>query len=282
MQGEGGDPVSLPDETAGYYELGLEQNRLGEGARGELEFVRTVEIIRRYLADPPGVVVDVGGGPGAYALWLAREGYAVHLIDPVPLHLEQARQASGEQPETPIQSISLGDARQLQVPDAFADAVLLLGPLYHLTAREDRLAALQEARRALKPGGVLFAVGISRFASTFAGLIEGYLEDPDFVRIVRRDLAEGQHRNPTGNSKYFTTAFFHHPQELEAEVAEAGFALETVLAIEGAAVFLQNLEAQWGDRARRERVLDVVRWLEAEPSVMGVTGHLMAIAARPA
>jgi hypothetical protein len=65
---------SLPDETRRYYEMGLEVGRLSE-AGGELEFVRTKEIIRRYLPGPPAVVLDVGGGPGAYACWLAKEGF---------------------------------------------------------------------------------------------------------------------------------------------------------------------------------------------------------------
>lgn len=267
---------SLPDEIQRYYEMGLEESRLS-GAAGELEFARTQEIIGRYLPTPPSVVLDVGGGPGGYACWLAKEGFDVHLIDPVPLHLEQAKQASDRQPEAPIMSINLGDARQLEFPDDYADVVLLLGPLYHLTARSDRISALRESYRVLKHLGLLIAVGISRFASTYAGLIDGYFEDADFVRIARRDLTDGQHRNPTIKPSYFTTAFFHHPIELEQEVKEAGFSVEKLLAIEGAAVFLQDLEEQWNDLARRELILEALRWLEGEPSIIGVTGHLAAI-----
>ena len=76
--------------------------------------------------------------------------------------------------DKPIQSISLGDARNLEWGDGSVDVVLLLGPLYHLPVRSDRIAALSEAFRVLKPGGLLFAVGISRFASTLSGLIDGF------------------------------------------------------------------------------------------------------------
>jgi ubiquinone/menaquinone biosynthesis C-methylase UbiE len=276
MKNEEDHKRSLPEEIHNYYELGLEKSRLS-GVEGQLEYIRTQEIIRRYLPSPPSVVLDIGGGPGEYACWLAKEGFDVHLIDTIPLHLEQAKLASELQPETPIKSISLGDARHLDFPDDHIDIVLLLGPLYHLTDRSDRISTLLEAYRVLKQNGLLIAVGISRFASTFAGLIDGYLEDPDFVRIVKRDLSDGQHRNPTSKPHYFTTSFFHHPAELELEVQEAGFSVEKLLAIEGGAVFLQNLEEQWNDLARRKLVLDAIQWLEDDPSIIGVTGHIAAI-----
>jgi ubiquinone/menaquinone biosynthesis C-methylase UbiE len=267
----------LPQEIERYYDQGREATRLASAA-GELEFVRTQTIILHYIPSPPAFVLDVGGGPGAYACWLARQGYAVHLVDPMPLHLEQAKQASQEQPETPIQSIALGDARELDHSDGSFDVVLLLGPLYHLTQRDDRITALCEAFRVLKPGGVLFAVGISRFASTLQGLIDGYFyADASFMDIAQQDLIDGQHRNPSNTPRYFTTAFFHHPAELQNELGEAGFRVEEVLAIEGAAVFLQDLEARWSDPLHRKQLLQTIAWLEDEPLILGATGHLAAI-----
>src|SRR5437773_3466782 len=101
------------------------------------------------------------------------------------------------QPEAPLASVTVGDARSLSWNDKTVDAVLLLGPLYHLTARADRIRALTEAHRVLKAPGLLFAVGISRFASTMDGLRSGFLKDAQFADIVDRDLKDGQHRNPT-------------------------------------------------------------------------------------
>src|SRR5262249_7357408 len=164
----------------------------------------------------------VGGGPGVYACWLARLGHEVHLVDAVPLHVEQAREASRRQPDHPLASAAAGDARRLDRPDGSADAVLLLGPLYHLTDLADRLAGWREAGRVLKPGGVVLAAAISRFASTLDGLRLGSFDDPAFARIAERDLLDGQHRNPTDNAMYFTTAYFHRPEELKAEAEEAG------------------------------------------------------------
>src|SRR4029453_27280 len=125
------------------------------------------------------------------------------------------------------------DARRLDQPDAGVDAVLLLGPLYHLTERADRVRALAEARRVVRPGGVGVAVAISRFASTVDGLARGRLDEPGFAAIVHRDLSDGQHRNPTRRPEWFTTAYFHLPDELATEVADAGLRLRALLAVEG-------------------------------------------------
>ena len=162
-----GDHERLDPEIAAHYAGVSEQRRL-EG--WSLERVRTWELLSRHLPAPPAVVLDVGGAAGVYALPLAGRGYQVHLVDPMARHVEQALRAAGEQPAAPLASATVGDARQLDRPDASVDAVLLLGPLYHLTDRADRIRALTEARRVLRPGGVLAAAAISRFASTLDGL----------------------------------------------------------------------------------------------------------------
>lgn len=267
----------LPDEAIVHYEDGREAERLLSSV-GQLELARTQELLSRYLPPPPAVVFDVGGGTGIYAFWLAQQGYKVHLIDAVPLHIEQARRSSESQPERPLASMAVGDARQLNREDASVDVVLLLGPLYHLTDRIDRIGALREAHRILRDGGIVFAAGISRFASTLDGLFRGFLDDPEFVKIVQRDLAEGQHRNPNNHPAYFTTTFFHHPEELTTEIEEAGLQCEGVFAIEGPGWLLQNFEEHWSDSTRRERLLDAIRWLETEPSTLGMSAHIMAIA----
>ena len=156
MSNIGQNPEPLSEEIVRYYHQGKEATRLTSGI-GSLELARTKELIRRFVPDPPAVIVDVGGGPGPYACWLARNGYEVHLVDAVALHVEQARQASLNQPDMPLASCTLGDARQLEFSDSCADAALLYGPLYHLVEKSDRLAALRECRRILRPGGLLTA-----------------------------------------------------------------------------------------------------------------------------
>ena len=269
----------VPHEMQVYYELGLEANRLFHG-HGHLELARTQEIILRHLPPAPCAVLDVGGGPGVYAGWLAARGHRVTLIDASPFHVKQANETSRRQPHAPIAECRLGDARRLDVSSASVPVVLLLGPLYHLTKREDRLQALQEAHRVLEPGGLLFAAAVDRFASLLPGIFEKALADPEFAAIVARDLHDGQHRNPT-DKDYFTTAFFHRPEELEAEVREAGLELLDLLGVEGPGWLLPDIERRWSDPAERERLLQAARAVEREPTLLGLHAHLLAVGRNP-
>ena len=268
------------DEILGYYALGLEQGRL-EQDYFPLERARTQELVLRQLAPAPGVVLDVGGAAGAYSFWLADLGYEVHLVDPVALHVEQATAASIARASGRLASARAADARSLPFADASADAVLLLGPLYHLTEREDRLRALGEALRVLRPGGLVFAAAISRFASFVDGLRGPLFEDPAFAGVVARDLRDGQHRNETGNARYFTTAFFHHPAELAEEIAVSGLLLVDLFAVEGPAATMPDFARRWADPKARERLLACLRLLETEPTLLGASPHLLAVARRP-
>ena len=272
-----GDHERLDHEIAAHYAEVSERDRLGPWS---LERVRTWELLLRHLPPAPAVVLDVGGAAGVYALPLAGRGYQVHLVDPVAVHVEQARRASDRQPRTPLASATVGDARRLERGDASVDAVLLLGPLYHLTDRADRVRALTEARRVLRPDGVVAAAAISRFASTCDGLLRGYLDEPGFEAIVEGDLRDGQHHNPTGRPEWFTTAYFHLPEELPGEVAEAGLRLDALLAVEGPAWMLPDVARRLADPTRRERVLGAIRRVETEPSLLGASSHLLAIAHR--
>lgn len=243
----------------------------------QLERARTQELIQRYLPPAPGTIIDAGGGSGIYACWLASLGYQVHMIDPVLKHVEQARAASAMQPDHPLASAEVGDARQLPQADHSADAVLLLGPLYHLVERDDRIACLREAFRVLRPGGMLWGAGISHFASLLDSLTHGFFDDPNFAPILDRDLEDGQHRNSSGNPLFFTDAFFHRPGELSREVQAAGFQILEVLPIEGPGWLARDFDRLWADPVQRDRLLTAVRKMEREPSVLGASSHIMAI-----
>jgi len=263
-------------EMMKHYADADESSRLRHGWF-QLEQARTQELILRHLPPPPATVVDAGGGAGAYACWLAARGYQVHLIDPVPKHVEQARAASARQSHSPLASAEVGDARHLPFADGSADVVLLLGPLYHLVEREDRLACLREAHRVLRPGGMAWGAGISHFASLLDSLAHGFFDDPMFAPILARDLEDGQHRNPTDNPIYFTDAYFHRPGELSCDFLGAGFQVVEIVAIEGPGWLARDFDRLWSDPAQRERVLAAVRKVEREPSILGASSHIMAI-----
>ncbi|MBC7542798.1 MAG: class I SAM-dependent methyltransferase [Candidatus Sericytochromatia bacterium] len=269
--------MQIDPEIVGHYLEGHEHKRLAQGV-GELERLRTEEILRRYLPDPPATLLDVGGAAGVYALHLAAQGYSVHLIDPIPLHIEQAQAASAHQPDFPLASAALGDARALSQADDSADAILLLGPLYHLVDQADRQRVLSEAFRVLKPGGVLFGAAISRYASLLDGVAHGHLADPAFVAIVRADLTTGQHRNENNEPQYFTTAYFHRPEELQDELETAGFAAVTVLGVEGPAWIGASFASLWQNIATRLDLLSLLETIEQDPAILATSAHLMGVA----
>jgi ubiquinone/menaquinone biosynthesis C-methylase UbiE len=276
MKRHGQSKSPPPEKLIKHYASGYEANRLEIG-EGKIEGERSRELLERFLPSVPATIIDIGGGTGKYACWLARRGYKVHLIDLVPRHVELARQESARQPEHQLASAEVGDACSLEWEDNSADAALLFGPLYHLTDKRDRLRALSEAYRVLRPGGVLLAVGISRFASTLDGLRSGYLKDPAFVEIVNGDLKNGFHLNPTTNPNYFMETFFHHPDELKAEVTEAGFSDGRVYGVEGPSWLAPKIDDWWDDEGQRKVLLGLARALESEPALLGMSAHMIAV-----
>jgi SAM-dependent methyltransferase len=257
-----------------HYEDAIrEEDRITTGI-GRLELLRTQEILRRNLPAPPAEILDVGGATGVHAEWLAADGYRVHIVDLAPRHIDKARADLGPLGVT----AELGDARNLAAADSSFDVALLLGPLYHLVERADRVRALREARRVVRPGGIVAVAAINRFASLFDGLRQGFLFQPEFRAIVEQDLHDGCHRNPDNHPHWFTTAFFHRPDELRNEIADAGLDLVELVGVEGIAHWLRHLDAEWETDDGRETILFAARTIEAEPSLLGLSSHLLAVA----
>ena len=266
---------SIEQQILRYYESGQEAERL-ESPFSRWEKVRTFDLLDRFLPRAPALILDVGGAAGAYAFPLAEKGYVVDLVDPVPLHIEQAKQRAARDQHVP-RNFQVGDARAIPCEDGAADAVLFFGPLYHLTESNERLKAIREARRVLRAGGILMAVAISRFASALDGICRGLIRDPDFIGIVQQDLKSGQHRNESGNLDYFTTAFFHHPDELKMELIEGGFPNPTLSAIEGPLWTVPESATA----KQQEELMAIVRALENEVTLIGASAHIMGIATKP-
>ena len=257
--------------VAHYTQVDDELNRLEQGG-SRIEFVRTQELLIRFLPSPPADVLDIGGGPGSYSAWLSDLGYRAHLVDLTPIHVEQARALARRQGGA--FTAEVGDARRLSVEDGRFDAALLLGPLYHLVERTDRLRALREAKRVVRPGGVVAAAGISRLASLMDGVRLGFILDPSFRAIVERDLAEGQHRNPNKRPGWFTTAFFHRAADLQDELVEAGLDFVGIFGVEGPGWLRPEL---WDDPDNREALLSAARMVETNRDGVALSAHLLAI-----
>ncbi|HWC14877.1 MAG TPA: methyltransferase domain-containing protein [Actinomycetota bacterium] len=262
-----------------YEEEQREEERLLRGA-GRLEFLRTLSILERCLPATPASILDIGGGSGVYAIPLAARGYEVHLVDPVRRHLNIAKQYAAQN-DVALASVSIGDARRLVFDDGSADCALLLGPLYHLTERNHRLLALQEARRVLRTAGVLVVAAISRFASLYDSLMGGFIDQPGFEQMLERDLTDGRHLPPADRTDWFTNAYFHLPEELKDELVQASFDDVKIFAVEGPGWVVPDLDERLDEPTRRERLLRLIARVELEPSILGASAHVVAVARRP-
>ncbi|HUB40218.1 MAG TPA: methyltransferase domain-containing protein [Streptosporangiaceae bacterium] len=256
-----------------YYERGQEADRLARTGAGRLEFERTQEIVLRHLPPPPATVADIGGGPGRYSVWLAALGYRVVHRDIVPMHVDQV-QAAAAAAGVAVDA-AVGDARGLDLGDETVDAVLLLGPLYHLTRRADRVQALREAGRIARAGGPVFGAVISRWAARLDGMLRArmYAEYPAAERVVDEVERSGM-LEPVGPGSFCGVT--HRPGQVRGEFAAAGLALAALVAVEGAAYLLEDLDARMADRRDWQVVLDAARAHERVPELLGIGSHLIA------
>ncbi|RMI12554.1 class I SAM-dependent methyltransferase [Cellulomonas triticagri] len=241
----------------------------GRSAAGVVERERVREALAALLS-PGSRVLDVGGGTGVHAAWLAGLGHDVTLVDPVPEHVAAAGRHGGFAAE-------VGDARALSAPDASVDAVLLLGPLYHLRSRADRLTALREAHRVLRPGGHVLAGAITRTVAAVDLVLAARFADlppADLVRLletgeVADDLVPG-----------FPVAHLHTAEELHGEVADAGFDGVRVEGLEGPGSLALELVPATDDVV--EAALLLARRAQGHPASADLAGHLLAVGTRPA
>jgi len=238
--------------TAGDEDIRMTQDR------NQLEWVRTCELLARWLPPPPATVIDAGGGPGRQAKHLLDRGYDVTLYDLVPKHVEQAEARS-----VPAH---VGDARHLPARDETADAVLLPGPLYHLPDSEDRAQALAETSRVLRLGGVAVVAALSRWGRVFVRAADGDLGDPAWHEHT---LTTMRHGHVDGGDAWDDVAYLHDTRELETELHAAGLQRVQIVGVEGPA-------GAWARRnpALNANALEVAR--VAETAMAEASIHLLA------
>ena len=208
----------------------------GRLERHRTEFAVTMLALNEFLPSPPAHIFDVGGGPGRYAISLAEQGYTVTLLDLSQTSLDRAAEhaaAAGVQ----LNDIYHGSAVDLsQFPDEAYNALLLLGPFYHLVDAEERKAALNEAYRVLKPGGLIFAAFLTQYSAlrVCAERFPKWLAaNADYAERI---LSTGVHHGEWG----FTTAYHVHPDEVVPFMASGGFTHLQSVGCEGIAAHAEE------------------------------------------
>ena len=262
--------------TSWYEERYREEDRL---SRHHLEFVRVQQIISRYLRADPMVIADIGGAGGTYSFWLAEMGHDVRLVDFTPRHLRLAEDRA-RSTGVHLGGYHCADARAVPLADQECDLVLEMGPLYHLQQTTDRLDALREARRLLRPGGTIICQVITRWASVLDGFVYGHVRDDYFWENTNRVVATGCYENPENRSQFFTSAYFHRPNEIRQELEEAGFLDIHLVGVEGFSSALPTGD-YLADPIAGPRLLECLAATESIPELLGVSCHIAAIATKP-
>ncbi len=256
-----------------YYDAMAEQE-LDRLDVQRTEHAVTWRFLRTHLPTPPARIADIGGGPGRYALVLAADGYAVTLVDLSARVLELAKERALT---TGVSIMQYTHANALDLSmlksDAF-DAVLLLGPLYHLLSEDDRKRALIEARRLLRPGGLIFAAFITRYAPLRDAARHrplALVEEREWVQTI---LDTGQHHSPgTGR---FTDAYFAHPSEIAPLMKSSGFTTLDLIACEGIVSGIdEQVNVLEGDGW--EAWVELNYQLGRDPSIHGAAEHLLCV-----
>ena len=213
-------PMIATDLEEFYGSRYDESLRLSSSIKGQLELARVRELVTRHLPPATTRVADIGGGTGVHAQWLRSDGYDVDLIDPIPRHVETAR-ATGLRAH-------LGDARNLPWDENQFDAALMAGPLYHLTAPDDRGAALSEAARVVRPGGLVAAVAFNRHANLLgATLANQFLDRRPIIDDI--ETTGSSYRN----DRVTPATYYHTLPELTDEMSSAGLTNVVVFGLTG-------------------------------------------------
>jgi S-adenosylmethionine-dependent methyltransferase len=255
-----------------YYDENaqMEWDRLG--VRHRAEFENTMRALGEFLPPAPARLIDIGGGPGRYAIDLARLGYHVTLVDLSGGNLGLAKQKAAEAGVKLDGFVHANALALTAFPAGSFDAALLLGPLYHLHKLEERRAALEQARRLLKPGGLVFAAVITRFASFRDAATNGYTYVEGNPAYSEKLLTTGIHDSGDG----FTDAYFASPEEVVPLGESAGF---TTLKLMGCEGILAGREEHVNSLTglAHQVWLDFNYRFAQEPSLLGASDHLLYI-----
>ncbi|GAA3520066.1 class I SAM-dependent methyltransferase [Aquimarina addita] len=255
-----------------FYNRASEETRLDKGM-GLFEFERIKLLIEKYLSPPSSTIIDVGGGTGKYAEWLAKKGHQVYLIEPVSKHLIIAQQRANRSKNK--FSVQLGESRRLEFPTNFADLIILHGPLYHLQKKEDRDVTIREAKRVLKDNGIILGFAINYTASTLAGLLNGLIHKNSFFEMCKEELTTGMHNPPDDFPWLLAEAYYHTPEQLKDEFTNQELVHLNTYAIEGMAWLDKEYFANMSNHKKKKTLLELIKITENDSYLLPFSPHMM-------
>ncbi len=255
-----------------FYNKASEETRLNKGM-GVFEFERIKSLIEKYIPSSSSRIIDVGGGTGKYAEWLAKKGHQVHLVEPVSKHVKIA-QSSANKLKNKF-SVYLGESRNLEFPNGFADLIILHGPLYHLQKEEDRALCIREAKRVLKNDGIILGFAINYSASTLVGLLNGLIHKKTFFEMCKEELTTGIHNPPNDYPWLLAEAYYHKPEELRDEFVRQELSYINTYAVEGMAWLDKDYFANMLNDTKKNTLIELIRITENDSYLLPFSPHMM-------
>ncbi|TCC97832.1 class I SAM-dependent methyltransferase [Pedobacter hiemivivus] len=255
-----------------FYNKASEETRLNKGM-GVFEFERIKSLVEKYIPFASAKIIDVGGGTGKYSEWLAKRGHEVYLIEPVLKHIQIAKDRASKLKNKYF--VSLGEARNLDFPDNFADLVILHGPLYHLQKKEDREKAIREAKRVVKRDGIILGFSINYTASTLVGLLQGLIHKGTFFKMCKEELTTGVHNPPSDFPWLLAEAYFHKPKELKDEFVKQDLTYINTYAVEGMAWLDKDYFLNLLDMKKRKTLMELIQITENDSYLLPFSPHMM-------
>jgi SAM-dependent methyltransferase len=241
--------------------------------RHQLEYDLTWRFLDQYLP-PQGSILEIGAATGRYTLELVKRGYQVTAVDMSTALLEECKKIITDEGLERQVHFAVADARDLGiVVEKDFDAVLLMGPLYHLIAKDDRIQALQEAFDRLRAGGILFSAFISRF-----GILGDVLRNiPDWIedqKEVRSVLKRG--KRPDDYPRGGFRGYFAQISEIAPLHEAIGFETITLAGVEPA-ISADDESYNRLQGKQRQLWLDLLFEVSTEMSIIGASRHILYI-----
>jgi ubiquinone/menaquinone biosynthesis C-methylase UbiE len=267
------------DKIRSYYAAFDEWGRL-DAPEGTRELTRALEILADKL--PPGArVLDLGGGPGRYAIELAKRGHRVVLADLSPELVDVARQRVADAAVPGVEAFDVVDATDLgRYADGSFDAVIAFGPFYHLVADAERRRAAAEICRVLVSNGQAFIAFIPQLSGVIA-LIDRAANRPAQVpdAVLRTAADTGVFSNPTASG--FQEGYYPPPSEIEQLFVTSGFRVEDMLSLKSIANDLAHQVARLAPTVKTE-VERLARALCRQPEIIATCGHALLVVKKSA
>ena len=280
------------EKIKNYYSKFDEKNRLQNDNSGKLEFLMTMGILEKNLPHPAKMpaadgasaksdgeisILDLGGGAGAYSFPLAKKGYKVTLADLSETLLSQAKKQKEEDKVQNLVSCDQVNATDLSCyKDNSFDVVLLFGPLYHLTEKDEREKCVGEIRRVLKPGGKVFASFIPYLSGSIA-LVQRFCWCPDQVDIntLEECFDSGKFKNLSDNG--FQEGYYPASEEIENLFAANGFEKQQLRSIRGFGYEKEDVIFKFKNKSVFSKILELIDSTAADKSIIEMCGHAMYI-----